>query len=1061
MNYEKKVTERLPGVTERGNTLRRLALAVCVCICSLSLFAQQSVNITGTVTDEKGEGLPGATVQIKGTPRGVSTDVDGTFAISAKPTDVLEIGFVGYETQTIAVEERRVINVHLRPKANELDEVTIVAFGKQKKSSVVASIETVKVSDLKVPASNMTSAFAGKIPGMISYQTSGEPGADNAQFFVRGVTTFGYASSPLILVDGFESTTDDLARMQPDDIESFSILKDASASVLYGSRGANGIILVTTKSGKEGKARINARLDVNVSTPTKMLEMIDGIEYMRLYNQARISRNPEQGIYYDEQTIQSTMRGENPMIYPNVDWYDMLFNKQTVNTKANVNVSGGGKVATYFVSAGYDNETGLLKVDDRNNFNNNINIDRFNLRNNVIMKLTPTTTLDTRLQARYEKYTGPNTSASDIFNMVIEGNPVDFPAVYEPDEANKFTQHTLFGSRDIGTSGLKANPYAAMVRGYETRDESTVTAQATILQDLDFITEGLKFQAKASASTWSVYGNKRSYTPFYYGMDTYNQITGEYKLINLNPGLGSNALGQVDAKRNSSVKYYFEARANWDRTFGKHSVGAMTVIMVQENLFTTGGGTIFETLPERNVGNSGRLTYDFDDRYFLEFGYGYNGSEKFTGSKQFGFFPSLGAGWLVSNEKFWAPAKDVIDLLKLKFTWGLVGNDAIAGRADRFHFLSDISRGGLSFVFGENMNTTYPAYTIGRYANPNIGWEVSEKYNLGLELGLLKDAPLKLNVDVFKDNRRNIYMQRSNYPQTGGLEAAVFGNVGEMESQGIDGSIDYQKFFNNDFWMTGRVNVTYAKNEYVEYDEPAYADAYRYRKGHSSGQQWGLVAERLFVDEYEVASSPQQNFNGSIPQAGDIKYKDVNGDGKVNINDEIAMGFPTTPEMQYGFGLSGGYKKFDMSFFFQGNARVSFFIDPKGQHTVGTTTYHGIAPFENRRNALAIVARGSWTETNPDVHAFWPRLSVDEVQNNTQQSSWWLRDGSFVRLKTVEAGYNFSGIKKIGLENFRLYLSIENLFVISPFKQWDPEMGSSGMSYPLNRRFNIGLQLTF
>ncbi|GHT21136.1 SusC/RagA family TonB-linked outer membrane protein [Bacteroidia bacterium] len=1039
------------------NALRRLLFAVCcVCIGTFSLFAQQDVTVTGVITDENGAPMPGTTVVVQGGTKGAITDGNGAFSISVKPTDVLEISFVGYQTVTVAVENQRKIEVQLAPQANELDEVTIVAFGTQKKSSVVASIETVKTSTLKVASSNLTTAFAGKIPGLISYQTSGEPGRDNAQFFVRGVTTFGYASSPLILVDGFESTSDDLARMTPDDIESFSILKDASAAVLYGSRGANGIILVTTKSGQEGsKVRINARVDVNVTTPTKMLEMIDGVEYMQLYNQARVSRDTEQGVYYDEQKIQATRRGDNPMIYPNVDWYDMLFNKQTVNTKANLNVSGGGKVANYFVSAGYDNETGLLKVDNRNNFNNNINIDRFNLRNNVIFKLSSSTTLDTRLQARYEKYTGPSTSAGDIFNMVIEANSVDFPAVFEPDEAHRFTKHTLFGSRAVGTSELKENPYAEMVKGYQTRDESTVTAQVTLLQDLDFITKGLKFQAKASASTWSIYGNNRTYKPFYYNVESYNQITGIYKLYNLNPGQGDNTLGNVETSRNSSVKYYFEARANWNRTFGLHSIGAMTVLMVQENLFTTnvGSGDIFSTLPERNVGNSGRLTYDFDNRYFLEFGYGYNGSEKFTGSKQFGFFPSIGAGWLVSNEQFWTSMKEAVDILKLKFTWGLVGNDAIAGRADRFHFLSNITKGGAQFIFGENLNVPYNGYETKRYANENIGWEVSEKYNIGLELGLLKDSPLKLNVDFFKDFRRNIYMERTNFPNTGGLETTVYGNVGEMESQGIDGSIDYQKFFNKDFWMTGRVNITYSTNKYTQFDEPNYTDAYRFKKGHSASQQWGLVAERLFVDDYEVESSPTQNFNGSMPQAGDIKYVDVNGDGKVDSNDPIAMGFPTTPEMQYGFGLSAGYKKFDVSFFFQGNARVSFFINP--------TSTGGIAPFENRRNALAMVARGSWSETNPDVHAFWPRLSVDEVQNNTQQSSWWLRDGSFVRLKTVEAGYNFSGIKKIGLENIRFYFSAENLFVISPFKQWDPEMGRSGMGYPLNRRFNVGLQLAF
>jgi TonB-linked SusC/RagA family outer membrane protein len=1029
------------------------------------LFAQQSGKVTGKVVDKNGEALPGVTIQITGSTRGVITGENGNFEMDNVAVGTkLSASFIGMQPKQFEFQGKGALIVVLEENVNELDEVTIVAFGKQKKSSVVASIETVKVSDLKVPASNLTSAFAGKIPGLISYQTSGEPGADNAQFFVRGVTTFGYATSPLILVDGFESTTDDLARMQPDDIESFSILKDASASVLYGSRGANGIILVTTKTGREGgKVKINARVDVNVTTPTQLPEMIGGVEYMQLYNQALISRDHQKGAYYDEQKVQSTMRGENPMIYPNVDWYEMLFNKQTINTKANLNVSGGGKVATYFVSAGYDNETGLLKVDHRNNFNNNIDINRFNLRNNVIMKLTSTTTLDTRLQARYEKYTGPATSATAIFKMVMDANPVDFPAVYEPDEANLYTEHTLFGNVYLDANNVpKKNPYAEMVRGYETRDENTVVAQVTVLQDLDFITEGLKLQAKASASTWSIYGNTRSYSPFWYELESYNQITGKYKLFNLNPtgaNAGSNTLSQAVKSRNSSVKYYFEARANWDRQFGKHSLGAMTVMMVQENLFSSNGVTLFETLTERNVGNSGRLTYDFDNRYFAEFGYGYNGSEKFTGFKRFGFFPSFGAGWLVSNEDFWAPAKNIVDLLKFKFTWGLVGNDKIAGIGDRFRYLSDISTGGKSFIWGENMNSAYTEYQINQYANANIGWEVSEKFNLGMELGLFKDAPLKLNADIFKDNRRNIYMPRTNFPSTGGLETTVYGNVGEMESKGIDGSLDYQQFFNKDFWITGRVNLTYSVNKYVEYDEPNYPDAYRYRKGHSATQQWGLVAERLFIDQDEIDNSPKQELG--IYQAGDIKYKDINGDGKVDLNDQVAMGFPTTPEIQYGFGLSGGYKNFDISFFFQGNARVSFFIDPIG-----------IAPFQGRRNALEIVARGSWSETNPDVHAFWPRLSVDQIENNTGKydaahpelswtSSWWLRDGSFVRLKTVEAGYSFTGFKKIGMENLRAYVSAENLFVISAFKLWDPEMGGNGMGYPLNRRFNVGLQLSF
>ncbi|KAA6327711.1 TonB-dependent receptor SusC, partial [termite gut metagenome] len=438
-----------------------------------------------------------------------------------------------------------------------------------------------------------------------------------------------------------------------------------------------------------------------------------------------------------------------------------------------------------------------------------------------------------------------------------------------------------------------------------------------------------------------------------------------------------------------------------------------------------------------------------------EFAYGYNGSEKFTGEKKFGFFPSVGGGWLASNEAFWEPVKDVVSLLKLKATWGLLGNDAIAGREGRFWFLSNITKVGAGATYlsngyrwGQTYSNAFGGYSTIRYANPDIGWEISEKYNIGLELGLFKDSPLKMQVDFFKDIRSNIYMQRENFPSTAGLEALISGNVGEVESKCIDASLDFQKFFNKDFWMTGRVNMTYAVNKLLDLDEKNYPDEYLKRKGHNINQWWALAAERLFVDEEEIRNSPRQDFGAY--NAGDIKYTDINKDGVVNDNDRIAMGFPTVPEVQYGFGLSAGYKHFDFSFFFQGNARVSFFIDPKA-----------IAPFSGRRNALAIIARGSWSETNPDVHAFWPRLSTTTMSNNTQQSSWWLRDGSFMRLKNLELGYTFPSIKKVGLQSGRLYLSAENLVTVSPFKLWDPEMGSNGLGYPINKRFNVGIQLAF
>ncbi|WP_325641765.1 TonB-dependent receptor [Parapedobacter sp.] len=1023
----------------------------------------QTKRVSGVVKDA-GDGTPlaGVSLTVQGKAIATQTDANGEFSLEAAVGDTLVFSFVGKLPAHEAVGDRNVLEIMLYDDESQLDEVTVVAFGTQKKTSVVGSITTVKASDLRVPSSNLTSSFAGRIPGMVSFQTTGEPGADNAQFFIRGVTTFGYQTSPLILIDGFEATTDALARLRPDDIESFSILKDASATVLYGARGANGIIMITTKSGREGPVQVNARVDFNVSSPVQMTKLLDGVEYMQLYNEARITRDPLLGAYYSQQKIQSTIDGVSPMLFPNVDWHETLFNKSTNNAKANVNLSGGGQVANYYVSAGWEKETGLLKVDNRNNFNNNIDINRAFIRSNVIFKLTPTTTLDTRIQGQFERYNGPWASATDIFYEIMWSNPVDFPAVYEPDAANEFANHTLFGNTWVG-GGMKPNPYASMVRGYNDRNESRLTTQATLMQDFDFITEGLKFQGRISANIWSQYQSLRTYSPFFYSLQDYNQVTGDYTLYSLNPNAGSVFLGNVEPGRNADGHYYFEGRLNWDRVFGKHTVGLMTVGMMEEKLLTAGNSTsIYETLPERNMGNSGRATYDFDNRYFFEFAYGFNGSEKFDGSKRYGFFPSVGGGWMVSNEKFFEPATDIFSTLKLRATWGLVGNDAIAERKDRFFYLSDIGlQGGTNttangYRWGTNFMNAYSGYYINRYANADITWEVSEKYNLGLEVGLFNEA-LKIEGDFFRDIRSNIYMVRQNFPSTAGLEASISGNVGKALSQGFDGSITYQHFFNNEFWLNGRANFTYATNEYLELDERDYADRYLSRLGHNINQQWGLVAERLFVDEAEIANSPRQDFGEYM--AGDIKYKDVNGDGVINGNDEVPLGFPTVPEIQYGFGLSAGYKRFDFSFFFQGNDRVSFFINPGVGG--GNDNDEGIAPFVLRRNALEVVARDYWTETNPNVHAFWPRLSTEPIDNNLRQSSWWLRDASFLRLKSVELGYSPKGLKRIGLgEGTRIYVSSENPLVFSSFKLWDPEMGRRGLRYPPNKRFNIGIQLS-
>jgi TonB-linked SusC/RagA family outer membrane protein len=1014
--------------------------------CS-GIFAQTK-TITGQVKDARDNSpLSGVAVLVKSTNVGTITGSRGEFSINANESDTLIFALVGKKEVRRLVGQQTAFEIMMEDDS-ELEEVQVVAFGVQKKASVVSSITTVKPSELRVSAYNLTSGFAGRIPGMISYQSSGEPGNDLAQFFVRGVTTFGYTPSPLILIDGFESSSYELARLQVDDIESFSVLKDASAAALYGARGANGILLVITKTGRaDSGISINARVDTHIATPTKMIEMIDAIEYMNLYNEGVTTRSPLAGRYYSEQVIQSTMNNENPMIYPNVDWYSDLFKQTTINKRATVNLSGGGKIARFYVSGGFENENGLLKEDSRNKFDSNIGINRVHMRSNVVFEITKTTTLDTRIQAEFERYNGPFTPANDIFNMIMDVNPVDFPPVYEPDAERKFVTHTLFGNTLVN-GALKSNPYAEMVKGYRSENISIVTMMATIRQDFDFLLKGLKFEGKGSVKSDGASTQMRSFSPFYYSVEQYNQVTQEYKLFGLNRLSGNNSMGDIAATNSRGSSYYFEGRLNWNSRFGLHNVGAMAVSILQENSNLV-AGTVFTALPSRNAGISGRATYDYDNRYFGEFNFGYNGSEKFTEARRFGFFPSVGVAWMISNEKFWEPVKSAINLLKFRATYGKNGSDAIAGAADRFNFLSQISKGGAAYTWGLLYNTSGAGYTISRYANANITWEVSRKVNFGVDIEAINRV-LKFQFDVWKDYRSDIYQRRETFAATTGLiekDLRIFGNVGKAETFGVESSLDVEKSFSKYAWVVGRINFTYSKNKTTQKDEQQFRDRYLSAIGQSTNVLRGLVAERLFVDDYEKENSPRQYGNY---MAGDIKYKDINGDRRINDNDMIPMGYPSFPEVQYGFGLSGGFHDFDLSFFFQGNSRVSFFIDPEG-----------IAPLVNHRNALRIVADDYWTETNPNVHAFWPRLSVITLENNTQKSSWWLRDGSFLRLRSVEVGYNIREINKLLLKSGRIYFSVENVLYFSSFKLWDPEMGASGRGYPPNRRFNIGLLLNF
>lgn len=1021
---------------------------------------QNRRTITGTVTDKQNEPLPGVTVQVVGRQGGVITDIDGRFSIEAAPNEELRLQYVGMKPLTVTVGNSTNLNLTMQEDVELLDEVTITAFATQKKESVVSSIETISPKELRIPSSNLTTALSGRLAGVISYQRSGEPGNDNAQFFVRGVTTFGYASSPLILLDGFEVSSTDLARVDPDNIEQFAVLKDATAAALYGSKGANGVIMVTTKKGVAGKPKISFRADARISAPTKVLETVDGVTYMNLYNQAQFNDNPLLEPYYSAQKIQNTIDNLNEYAYPNLNWYDIMFKPNTVNQHYNMNISGGGTVVKYYLSVSYDKDTGILKDNKLNNFKNNIDIDRFNILANVTMDLTPTTKMDINMNSIFENFTGPLDNTNEIFASVVATNPVEFPKFYLPDEKTAYVKHTLFGSDATGTM---TNPFARMVRGYKDGSMGRITSQFSIDQDMDAVLEGLMARAKISIKNDNRYENFRSYDPYLYNIKSYDEFSDTYVLQQVHKG--GDALGNPSIQRDGEFKVYMEGGLTYANTFNDiHDLSGL-LIYTQEESKNTGiwrdeDKTIQRTLPQRNQGLRARVNYGFMQKYLAEASLTYTGSEKFDKSHRWGIFPAFGLGYIISNESFWAPMENFVPNFKLKYSWGKVGNDQIAGPQDRFFFLSDIGSGG-SYRWGKDFNSNYGGFNINRYANPMITWEIAQKQNIGVEVDLFKNRALKFILEYFTENRKQIYQARANLPATMGLTSNVFGNVGEVKSAGWDGSIDLNHSFNKDLWITGRFNFTYAHNEYVENEEPEYRYPYLSDIGWPINTWKGYIAERLFIDQADVNNSPRQEL-GSIPQAGDIKYKDINGDGRVNSDDQVHIGYPTVPEINYGFGLSAGYKNFDISTFFQGQDRVSFFIDPNARRS--NPDRFGIAPFTGHRGALKIIADDHWNPNNPVSHAFWPRLSATVNQNNSHQNStWWLRNGRFLRMKTLEVGYTLptKWFGDIPFSMVRLYFTGQNLFTISDFKLWDPEMGGNGLAYPLQRVYNIGLNVTF
>ncbi|MGC3978482.1 MAG: TonB-dependent receptor [Paludibacteraceae bacterium] len=1048
---------------------------IIVVLCSTSISAQKTepvFDVKGKVIDSNGEPLIGVTITLKDTvsTRGALTDGNGNFLITKVPKgSMLTFTYIGYVKTEKKYEGQDELVAILLEDVKSLNEVEIVAFGTQKKGSVVGAITTIAPAELKVASSNLTSSFAGRMAGIISYQQSGEPGADNAAFFIRGVTTFGYNKNPLILIDNVELGTTDLARLSPDDIESFSIMKDATATALYGARGANGVIYVKTKEGRKGKAKLNIRVENSFSDATQELQMADAVTYMKLYNEAVLTRDPSKGLYFSQDKIDRTVAGSGSLIYPATDWKQELLKNYTTNQRANLNISGGGDVARYYVAASLTQDNGILKQDQVNNFNTNIKLKKYSLRSNINIDVTKSTELIVRLSGAFDEYTGPVTSGTSLYNMVMQSSPVLFPAKYPVDQEHKYVGHILFGNAE---DGKYLNPYAEMVRGYKEYERSNMEAQMELKQNLDFVTKGLSLRGLMNVSRISYYDQSRMYNPYYYGLSSYDYYTGEYHIAALNENStdaykGTEYLTDPSTTRTLATSSYIEGAVDYNKDFGKSGVSGLLVLQMNSRRYPN-ANDLQASLPYKNMGLSGRLTYSYDDKYFSEFNFGYNGSERFSEDKRWGFFPSLGIGWLISKEKFFEPLQESVSKLKLRFSYGLVGNDNIG--SERFYYLSQVSMDSpyKSAGFGyEQGGYSQDGVSITRYSNPSITWEKAKKTNYALELGLWKNE-LELILEYYTENRTNILQQRTNISSTVGLSSSPYANIGEAEGKGIDISLNYNKVLNKKMWIQGRFNFTYAKSKFTRYEELTWInETWKSRIGYPTTQQWGYIAEGLFIDDAEVANSPKQFGNYG---AGDIKYRDLNNDGVITEADMAPIGYPTTPEITYGFGSSLGISKWDISFFFQGSARSSFWLDYSSMSPFfqssgsnGAGGDYGNNRMTTINNLAQMIANSYWSEDNRDASAVWPRLSTTSISNNNKTNTWFMRNGSFLRLKQVEIGYNFSKsiIKKAKIETLRLYLSGTNLLSFSAFKDWDVEMAGNGLGYPLQRVFNIGLNITF
>lgn len=1026
--------------------MKESLLLIALFLCSLFTFAQNGqTEFRGLVTDENNEPLIGVSIGIKDSPGlGTITDLNGQFKLKAKLYQTLVFSYIGFKKQEIVLKNTEMLKVTLEEeKNNVLDEVTVTGSGVQKKVTVTGAITTVNVENLKSMGGSgvsISSALAGNVPGIIAMQTSGEPGRET-EFWIRGISTFGASAKALILVDGFERSMDDL---NIEDIESFSVLKDASATAIYGSKGANGVVLITTKRGKSGKVNINAKIEGTYNTLTRVPAFIDGVEYAKLRNEAQLSRNLEP--YYTPQEIEILRLQKDPDLYPNVNWKDIMLRDGAWTKRATLDISGGGSSARYFISGSYVNEEGMYEVDEtlKKDYNTNSNVSRWNYRMNVDVDITKSTLITVGLAGALEKQNSPGYSG-DIWQSLMGINPVQIPRIFSNGRIPAYSD-----------SGSGSNPWVlATQTGYKENWTNLIQTNFTLQQDFDFLLKGLKFIGRFGFDTNNYNQNSRTKRPEQWRAEG-RDVNGTLNMVRVSSEILMSTSSWANGHRNENL----ETELHYDRTFGKqHTVGGMLKYLQHQQIETVDvNNDVIKSIAHRNQGLSGRFTYAYAYRYFAEFNFGYTGSENFMTGNQFGFFPAASVGWNIAEEKFLKDKFKWMDMFKVRYSYGEVGNDQISNT--RFPYLSSFG-GTNGYKFGDiNNSWEVGGYHYSQIASPNLTWEVAKKHNLGFDVALFY-GDFTATVDLYRDTREGIYMQRNYLPLILGLSSKPYANVGKMRSTGVDGNFMLHKKV-GEFDITARGNMTLTKNEILEYDEQSNVYPYQMTEGFRYNQTRGLIALGLFKDYDDIRNSPTQQFGDYMP--GDIKYKDVNADGVINGSDVVPIESTRTPNLIYGLGVSVRWKWFDVNVLFQGAGKSSYMMDGNLVRPFIEAGWGNISPDVANPANRWIPREISGTEETERVDAKYPRLSYNARygSNNHQASTFWLRDGSYLRFKNLEIGFSVpqNFLRKLHVNNMRIYFIGKNLAVWDSIDLWDPELATgNGTSYPLTKTFTLGLTI--